>query len=340
MPVYNAEKYLPTAIESILAQTYANFEFIIINDGSIDDSEKIILSYQDSRIRYLKNDKNIKLIATLNKGIELANGELIARMDADDIALPDMLRNAVQAFNDSPYASVINQLDYELDDEGKHYWKRFFFKQLSSDSLKISQLFTTQILHPGIVIKTNILKQYKYSTNEEALHREDFDLWIRLLKDNHYIKVLSSYAIYHRRAIGSITNSKHDKNPSIGKQLKKYIEYYNGRLSDKAINYFCYNEYNSILALANLYTEISTFIESYIDKHHLTYTTRKELREWLHLLMIYKGIKGINKKNISSSLLLINLILLHPSILFHTSVVRSIFNMALIKLHIYKNQLI
>ncbi len=340
MPVYNAEKYLPAAIESILAQTYTNFEFIIINDGSTDSSEKIILSYQDPRIRYFRNDRNIKLIATLNKGLELVNGELTARMDADDIALSNMLKNAVQAFNDSPYASVVNQLDYELDDEGTHYWKRFFFKQLSNDSLKISQLFTTQILHPGVVIKTKVLKQYKYSTNEEALHREDFDLWIRLLKDNHYIKVLSSYAIYHRRAIGSITNSKHGKNFSIGKQLKNYIEYYNGTLSDEAINYFCYNEYNSILALANLYTEMYTFIESYIDKHHLTHTIRKELREWLHLLMVYKGIKGVNIKSINSSLLLINLILLHPSILFHTSVIRSIFNMILIKLHIYKNQLI
>ena len=86
MPVFNSEKHLKEAIESVLNQSYTNFIFLIINDGSTDISETIILSYQDERIRYVKNTENIQLIATLNKGIELINTKYNARMDADDIA--------------------------------------------------------------------------------------------------------------------------------------------------------------------------------------------------------------------------------------------------------------
>jgi glycosyltransferase involved in cell wall biosynthesis len=98
MPVYNAEKYLKESICSILNQTYGDFEFLIINDGSTDKSEEIILSFKDERIVYHKNESNIKLIATLNKGIALARGKYIARMDADDISLPDRLLHQVASW--------------------------------------------------------------------------------------------------------------------------------------------------------------------------------------------------------------------------------------------------
>src|SRR4051812_25511698 len=91
MAAYNEEKYIRDAIESILSQTYTSFEFIIINDGSTDQTEKIILSYSDPRIRYLKNSENLKLIASLNKGLKVAKGKYIARMDADDISISTRL---------------------------------------------------------------------------------------------------------------------------------------------------------------------------------------------------------------------------------------------------------
>ncbi len=89
MPVYNAEKFLREAIESILGQSFRFFEFIIVNDKSTDASKKIILSYSDSRIRYLENKKNLGVAGALNVGLEQTRCSLIARMDADDISLPD-----------------------------------------------------------------------------------------------------------------------------------------------------------------------------------------------------------------------------------------------------------
>lgn len=105
MPVYNSEKYLNEAIESILNQTFVDFEFIIINDASNDNSENIIESYQDSRIKYFKNEKNLGVAKTLNKGLKLAQGKYIARMDSDDISLPERL------YKQFKFMEVYNDID-------------------------------------------------------------------------------------------------------------------------------------------------------------------------------------------------------------------------------------
>ena len=92
MPVYNAGKYLREAIDSILNQSFSDFEFLIINDGSTDNSKNIIESYNDQRIKFIENDKNSGVIFSLNRGLDLAKGGYIARMDADDISLRDRLK--------------------------------------------------------------------------------------------------------------------------------------------------------------------------------------------------------------------------------------------------------
>ena len=88
LPVHNAEEYLRQTIDSILFQTFNNFELIVVDDGSTDSSSQIISSYDDTRIVYIKNETNLRLVATLNKGIAAAKGEYIARIDADDRCLP------------------------------------------------------------------------------------------------------------------------------------------------------------------------------------------------------------------------------------------------------------
>ena len=95
MSVYNSEDYLKEAIDSILGQTYANLEFIIIDDASTDRSLDIVKSYNDKRILLIKNEVNIGLAASLNKGIEIARGKYIARMDSDDISLPERCEKQV-----------------------------------------------------------------------------------------------------------------------------------------------------------------------------------------------------------------------------------------------------
>lgn len=106
MPAYNAEKYLREAIDSILAQTFTDFELIIINDGSTDFTKDIILSYTDQRIRYIENEQNSGICVTLNKGLDAARGRYIARMDSDDISLPRRLEVQVQYMDSHPEIGV------------------------------------------------------------------------------------------------------------------------------------------------------------------------------------------------------------------------------------------
>lgn len=184
MPAYNASKYIKEAIDSILKQTFTNFELIIINDGSGDNTKEIILSYTDNRIIYIENEKNIKLIKTLNKGIEYASGRYIARMDADDIALPQWLEIQYK-FITSHDADVVSGHLLYLSESSKHV----FFNEknnlfLTPEDIKNIIPFDNCISHPGILIKADILKRYKYTDNEQIIHFEDFDLWNRLCSEN------------------------------------------------------------------------------------------------------------------------------------------------------------
>lgn len=102
LPVYNAESTIRETIDSILNQTYTDFDVVIINDGSSDNSEQTILEYKDERIHYYKNESNRGLIYTLNRGIELCKGEYIARIDADDIMLPTRLEEQIKFMEEHP----------------------------------------------------------------------------------------------------------------------------------------------------------------------------------------------------------------------------------------------
>src|SRR5659263_168424 len=103
MAVYNGERYLREAIESILGQSFADFEFFIVNDGCTDSSRDIILSYRDPRIRLIDNQENIGLTKSLNIGLSLASGEYVARQDADDISYPTRIEKQIEYFETYPH---------------------------------------------------------------------------------------------------------------------------------------------------------------------------------------------------------------------------------------------
>ena len=126
MSVFNGEAFLKQAIESILNQTFTDFEFIIINDGSNDNTLSIIQNYTDSRITLINNEINLGLITSLNKGVSLAKAPLIARMDADDIAFPDRLFNQYQYFQNNPNCNIIGG-NYSII--SKNTSKMFFIRK-------------------------------------------------------------------------------------------------------------------------------------------------------------------------------------------------------------------
>jgi glycosyltransferase involved in cell wall biosynthesis len=176
MPVYNGATYLREAITSILDQTYSNFEFIIINDGSIDRSEEIILSFSDSRIVYIKNPENYKLIKTLNIGFSIAKGCYIARMDADDISHPDRLQKQVQFLDVNEEYGLVGSGVNLLNGENKSQ----LLYHTDHESLKFALAFYCPFIHPSVMIRSSVLLNVDCVFDSNYVHAEDYELWKRL----------------------------------------------------------------------------------------------------------------------------------------------------------------
>lgn len=175
MPAYNAEKYIGEAIESILNQTFSDFEFIIINDGSTDRTEEIIASYTDSRIIYLKNEKNSGIVITLNKGLDVAKGEYIARMDSDDISLPERLEKQVNEMEQSPDIVVLGGgMEFIGAKEGKQLFSSTY------EELKIDLLFGSCFAHPAVMMRAGYFGEGKFQYDQTFNKMEDYALWIEV----------------------------------------------------------------------------------------------------------------------------------------------------------------
>lgn len=174
MPVYNGEKFLREAIDSILNQTFSNFEFIILNDGSTDKSEEIILSYSDERIKYIKNENNLQIVKTLNKGLALAEGAYIARMDADDISYPQRFEKQYQFLEANPDIHVCG-CKIRRFWEGKKSRSKTFPEY--HEAIKARLVINSPIPHPGAMIRKSFFDTFLYE--EEYNKAEDYALWMK-----------------------------------------------------------------------------------------------------------------------------------------------------------------
>jgi len=177
MPVYNGEAYLSEAIESILLQSYTNFEFLILNDGSSDRSEEIIQSYTDSRIRLINNATNMQLIATLNRGLDLAQGKYIVRMDADDISLPQRIERQVEWLEKNPEYGLVGS--WFEDFNGTDTIRTI--KYSSDDThIRIRHLYQTHIAHPTAVLRKSVIDEHNLRFDPDFVHGEDYAFWVQM----------------------------------------------------------------------------------------------------------------------------------------------------------------
>jgi len=220
MPVYNGEKYLKESIESILNQTFTDFEFLIINDGSTDRTEEIIKSYKDTRIKLVNNETNLKLIKTLNKGLDLAKGKYIARMDADDVSLPKRLKIQVDFMDNNPEIGVSGAWAKVIGGKNKKYIKTYS----NFEKIKATSIFKNILIHPSVIIRKEILNKYNLRYNEESQHSEDYELWARCTKCfpiTNIKKYLMLYRI-HNENISHQHSETQTKNSSLTRieQLK------------------------------------------------------------------------------------------------------------------------
>jgi glycosyltransferase involved in cell wall biosynthesis len=207
LPVYNAEKFLNESINSILEQTYIHFELIIVNDGSTDTSQSIIDHYSDPRIRKINHTQNKGLVASLNEAIVSAKGDMIVRMDADDIAFKDRVQKQVQYLLDHPAIDIVgtHAVFFETNTQSPMANWELDLNTITPSSIKKALTWENCMIHPSICMRSEIAKSLLY--NEHQKNYEDYDLWLRATADNINIAKIDESLLYYRVQPNSITQS-------------------------------------------------------------------------------------------------------------------------------------
>lgn len=230
MPVYNGEKYLREAIDSILNQTFTDFEFLIIDDGSTDSSIKIISSYPDSRIKLIKNDNNQGLVYSLNKGLYLAQGEYIARMDCDDISLPKRLEKQLQFLNTNSNVGTIGTWVQVINAQKE---PQTIWQYPSEDfAIKWSLCFNSPFAHPSVMFKKNLILSIN-GYDQNMTNAEDYDLWWRLSKITSFANLPEILLLYRQHNNSVTANYWQNHIEKVGKINQTIIE----NILNQKVNY-------------------------------------------------------------------------------------------------------
>lgn len=211
LPVYNCEKFVAEAIDSILTQSFNDFELIIVNDGSTDRSAEIIRSYTDPRIVYIENDQNAGLVRVLNSGLSMAQGVFIARMDADDISYPGRFEKQVSYLLAHPEIGVVGSAMQEINSEGRDLSSCRFPE--NHDLIAWALCFRNPIVHPSVMMRREILiNNGGYPT--ELIIPEDYYLWHLLISKTKFANLPEILIKYrqHEDSVRVRLKDQHQKN--------------------------------------------------------------------------------------------------------------------------------
>lgn len=195
MPVYNGEKYLRTAIDSILKQSFTDFELIIINDGSSDTSSKIIESYSDPRIVYISNPENTGLAKVRNKGLDVVRGEYIAWLDCDDISLPTRLEKQVNLLDANPHIGICGTWVKTIGGASEDIWRY----PIDSGFLRARMLFDDPLATSSVMLRATCITQQKLRFSLDHPPAEDYEMWERISRSwdiANIPEVLTFYRIH------------------------------------------------------------------------------------------------------------------------------------------------
>jgi glycosyltransferase involved in cell wall biosynthesis len=205
MPFFNCEKYIARALESVLNQTFIDFELILINDASSDSSDDIIKKYlTDKRIIYIKNLTNKKIVANLNMGLKLAHADIVARMDGDDICYPDRFFKQYDYLVAHPNISIVGSFVHIIDENGVVVDKRT--KLLHPEDIKRELIVYDPFTHPAVMFRKKAVTDVGgYRNNFSA---EDMDLWFRLIYSGHNGANVPEYLLAYRHHANNVVAQK------------------------------------------------------------------------------------------------------------------------------------
>lgn len=203
MPVYKTAPYLREAMDSMLSQTFSDFELIVLNDCSPDNAEEILDTYDDPRIVRYKGSKNVGLSNVLNIGIELARGKYIARMDSDDISLPNRLQVQVDYLEAHPEIDLVS-VGMQLFGAKEDVWIR----EQNPEKVKINALFQSPVLHASSMWRKASFEKHGLRYRQDMVPSEDYDLWTRALTKGLALanlpEVLYKYRIHPTQATNNL----------------------------------------------------------------------------------------------------------------------------------------
>jgi len=204
LPVYNGGLYLAEALDSILTQTYRNFELIIINDGSTDHSKELLSKYckLDDRIKVSTHSKNQGIVSSLNEGLKKCHGKYIFRMDADDIMLPLRLDKQINYMDAHPNCVACGTWIKVLTKQN-YVWS----PPTSDEDIKTALFFECVIAHPSACIRKEVLEKNQIFYNQEYIYVEDYYLWINLSKFGELANI-PEVLLFYRSHLGQLSAVK------------------------------------------------------------------------------------------------------------------------------------
>ena len=201
MPVYNGDKYLKEAIDSVLNQTFKEFEFIIVNDGSTDKTEEIIKEYSDERIKYIKQE-NSGIGGALRKGCSIASGKYIARMDADDVCLPERFKVQFDFLEKNKSSVLVSSSVLYIDENSRVYGRSY--STTSNRAIKNKLKRGSAISHASVMMRNDIYKKTVGYQDLQPL--EDYCLWMNMSKYGQ-LRNISFPLLKYRVLANSISRS-------------------------------------------------------------------------------------------------------------------------------------
>lgn len=204
LPVYNGEKYLSETIDSVLSQTYKEFDFIIIDDCSTDNSVSIILSKNDSRISFVQNEKNLGAVATPEKGMAAAKTKYIARIDQDDIWLPQKLEKQIEILEANPQIGICGT---SIELFGDRTGIKIFPEE--NEALKVGLMFFCCMSHPSVIFRRDFLTVSGVSYNREYSLADDYKMWIDCI-DKTQFYVIPEPLVKYRQHPDQICNKQNE----------------------------------------------------------------------------------------------------------------------------------
>lgn len=204
-PTYNRADLLPHAIDAALAQTFGDFELLIIDDGSEDATDAVVAGYDDPRIRYEKNPKNLGLPATRNRSLDLARGQIIANLDSDDLVEPEWLQTTVSFLDANPGVDIVGVGKRPMSGVSSPAQKLRFRPQ-TPEAIDARLLFRACITHSSMVSRAGALRRLRY--DETLPVGEDYDLFARLTAANGMIANIPDRLVQVRRHVGRVTSKR------------------------------------------------------------------------------------------------------------------------------------